>query len=135
MFSYASPIDDYHFLLTAFLAFDGAMAELGRKVDTELAVAVLEEAGKMCADQLPAERPAKTAMLRRLGENQHLVDRLAVDAKIRCSAAAALSPFGVGKLPFCKSLPNKSDALPCGRPQCSGHSLTAAIRGDHLPQA
>lgn len=76
------------------------MAELGRKVDTELAVAVLEEAGKMCADQLPAERPTKTAMLRRLGGNQHLVDRLAVDAKIRCSAAATLSPFGVGKLPI-----------------------------------
>ncbi|CAM8672799.1 MULTISPECIES: acyl-CoA dehydrogenase [Sphingobium] len=52
MFSYVPPIDDYRFLLTQVLRFDAAMAETGQAVDADLAVAVLEEAGRMCADRL-----------------------------------------------------------------------------------
>ncbi|RJG52623.1 acyl-CoA dehydrogenase [Sphingobium terrigena] len=52
MQSYAPPIDDYRFLLTEVLGFDQAMAELGKAVDADLAVAVLEEAGKVCAERL-----------------------------------------------------------------------------------
>lgn len=52
MFSYVPPIDDYRFLLTHVLGFDRAMAETGKDVDADLAVTVLEEAGRMCADRL-----------------------------------------------------------------------------------
>ncbi len=52
MQSYVPPIDDYRFLLTEVLGFDRAMAELGKEVDADLAVAVLEEAGKLCAERL-----------------------------------------------------------------------------------
>ena len=52
MFSYVPPIDDYRFLLTQVLGFDQAMADIGKEVDADLAVAVLEEAGRMCADRL-----------------------------------------------------------------------------------
>ena len=52
MFSYVPPIADYRFLLTQVLGFDQAMADIGKEVDTDLAVAVLEEAGRMCADRL-----------------------------------------------------------------------------------
>ena len=52
MQSYTPPIDDYRFLLEEVLDFDGVMAELGKDVDCSLATAVLEEAGKFCADHL-----------------------------------------------------------------------------------
>ena len=52
MQTYIPPIDDYRFLLTEVLDFDGAMGELGKEVDSELAAAVLEEAGRMCAERL-----------------------------------------------------------------------------------
>ena len=39
MQSYAPPIDDYRFLLNDVLGFDQAMAELGKEVDADLAVA------------------------------------------------------------------------------------------------
>jgi alkylation response protein AidB-like acyl-CoA dehydrogenase len=52
MQSYVPPIDDYRFLLTEVLGFDRAMAELGKEVDADLALAVLEEAGKLCAERL-----------------------------------------------------------------------------------
>jgi len=52
MYSYVPPIDDYRFLLTHVLRFDEAMADVGKDVDADLAVAVLEEAGRMCADRL-----------------------------------------------------------------------------------
>lgn len=52
MQSYVPPIDDYRFLLTEVLGFDGAMGELGIDVDADLAAAVLDEAGKMCAERL-----------------------------------------------------------------------------------
>jgi len=52
MLSYVPPIDDYRFLLTQVLGFDQAMADIGKEVDADLAVAVLEEAGRMCADRL-----------------------------------------------------------------------------------
>lgn len=52
MQSYVPPIDDYRFLLTEVLGFDRAMAELGKEVDADLAVAVLAEAGKLCAERL-----------------------------------------------------------------------------------
>lgn len=52
MQTYIPPIDDYRFLLTEVLGFDGAMGELGRDVDSDLATAVLEEAGRMCAERL-----------------------------------------------------------------------------------
>lgn len=52
MQSYIPPIDDYRFLLEEVLDFDGAMTALGKDVDCGLATAVLEEAGKFCADHL-----------------------------------------------------------------------------------
>jgi alkylation response protein AidB-like acyl-CoA dehydrogenase len=51
--SYVPPVEDYQFLLTEVLGFDTAMAEMGRDdVNADLAVAVLEEAGRFCAEQL-----------------------------------------------------------------------------------
>jgi alkylation response protein AidB-like acyl-CoA dehydrogenase len=52
MFSYVPPIEEYRFLLTHVLGFEQEMAELNRDVDADLAAAVLEEAGRMCADRL-----------------------------------------------------------------------------------
>lgn len=52
MQNYTPPIDDYRFLLNEVLDFDRAMTDLGKEVDADLAVAVLEEAGKFCAEQL-----------------------------------------------------------------------------------
>lgn len=52
MQTYIPPIDDYKFLLTEVLDFDRAMGEMGKEVDADLAVAVLDEAGKMCAERL-----------------------------------------------------------------------------------
>ncbi|MDF0544283.1 acyl-CoA dehydrogenase C-terminal domain-containing protein [Sphingobium sp. H39-3-25] len=52
MQSYAAPIEDYRFLLEKVLGFDGAMSELGKDVEIDLALAVLEEAGRMCTDRL-----------------------------------------------------------------------------------
>ncbi|MBL0770050.1 acyl-CoA dehydrogenase [Sphingopyxis sp. DHUNG17] len=52
MVSYVPPTTDYRFLLEKVLGFDQIMAELGRDIDVELAVAVLEEAGRLCADRL-----------------------------------------------------------------------------------
>ncbi|PZU14015.1 MAG: acyl-CoA dehydrogenase [Sphingobium sp.] len=52
MFAYTPPIDDYRFLLTRVLGFDDAMRDIGKEVDTDLAVAVLDEAGRMCAERL-----------------------------------------------------------------------------------
>jgi alkylation response protein AidB-like acyl-CoA dehydrogenase len=68
MQDYSPPIDDYRFLLTQVLDFDAAMRALGQEVDAELAVAVLEEAGKLCAQTL--------APLNRRGDEQgsRLVD-------------------------------------------------------------
>jgi alkylation response protein AidB-like acyl-CoA dehydrogenase len=52
MLAYVPPIDDYQFLLTDVLQFDAEMRELGKDVDTSLALTILEEAGRMCADRL-----------------------------------------------------------------------------------
>ncbi len=52
MYDYTPPVDDYRFLLRDVLGFDDAMRELGLDVDADLAGAVLEEAGRFCAEQL-----------------------------------------------------------------------------------
>jgi alkylation response protein AidB-like acyl-CoA dehydrogenase len=52
MKEYIAPIEDYRFLLSHVLGFDTAMAELGKEEDTDLAVAVLEEAGRFCSRKL-----------------------------------------------------------------------------------
>lgn len=53
MQTYDAPIADYSFLLNEVLGFDAAMQELGRDdIDGGLAQAVLEEAGKFCAQRL-----------------------------------------------------------------------------------
>ncbi|QDC37749.1 hypothetical protein FIL70_11470 [Sphingobium fuliginis ATCC 27551] len=52
MFDYSPPIDDYRFLLNEVLDFDRAMHDTGRDVDAELALAVPDEAGKICAERL-----------------------------------------------------------------------------------
>lgn len=53
MQDYLPPIEDYRFLLTEVLGFDAAMAALGKaEIDVELAISVLEEAGKLCAERL-----------------------------------------------------------------------------------
>ncbi|OCC24366.1 acyl-CoA dehydrogenase [Croceicoccus estronivorus] len=49
---YSPPILDYHFLLQHVFDFDAEMQILGKDVDTELATAVLEEAGKLCSECL-----------------------------------------------------------------------------------
>ena len=49
---YSAPIDDYRFLLNDVLGFDRVMVEIGKEVDTDLATAVLEEAGRMCTERL-----------------------------------------------------------------------------------
>ncbi len=50
--SYIPPIDDYRFLLNEVLGFDAIVSELGFDVDADLAAAVLDQAGRMCADRL-----------------------------------------------------------------------------------
>lgn len=62
MQDYVPPIADYRFLLTDVLDFDGTMQALEREVDADLAVAVLEEAGKLCVQTL--------APLNRVGDEQ-----------------------------------------------------------------
>src|SRR3546814_46384 len=58
MFDYVPPIEDYRFLLSEVLGFDQAMEELSIEVDANLAVTVLEEAGRLCAERLhPPNRP------------------------------------------------------------------------------
>jgi alkylation response protein AidB-like acyl-CoA dehydrogenase len=52
MEAYIPPIADYRFLLTEVLGFDAQMAELRKDVDAELSIAVLDEAGKFCAQTL-----------------------------------------------------------------------------------
>ena len=52
MQDYVAPIEDYVFLLKEVLGFDAAMAELAQEVDSDLAAAVLEEAGKLCSQTL-----------------------------------------------------------------------------------
>lgn len=52
MQSYIPPIDDYRFLLGEVLGFNDAMAALGKDVDADLAVTILGEAGRMCAERL-----------------------------------------------------------------------------------
>ncbi len=52
MVIYCPPIPDYDFLLKHVFDFDAEMELLGKDVDTELAVAVLEEAGKLCCERL-----------------------------------------------------------------------------------
>lgn len=65
---YGPPIDDYRFLLSEVLGFDAQMVELGKDVDADLAIAVLEEAGKLCAQTLhPLNRSGDE-------EGSHLVD-------------------------------------------------------------
>jgi len=68
MQDYTPPLADYRFLLTQVLDFDAVMADVGQDVDTDLAVAVLDEAGKLCAETLHP--------LNRSGDEQgcHLVD-------------------------------------------------------------
>ena len=52
MQSYLPPIDDYRFLLAQVFGFDAEMAALGQDLDVDTAVAVLEEAGRLCAGTL-----------------------------------------------------------------------------------
>lgn len=53
MQNYVPPIEDYHFLLTEVLGIAPFMAELGKEeIDAALAVAVLAEAGRLCAERL-----------------------------------------------------------------------------------
>jgi len=49
---YSAPVDDCRFLLANVLGFDREMGDLDKEVDVDLAVAVLEEAGRMCAERL-----------------------------------------------------------------------------------
>lgn len=52
MYDYVPPVDDYRFLMRDVLGFESVMRELGIDVDADLASAVLEEAGKFCAERL-----------------------------------------------------------------------------------
>ena len=59
MAAYAAPIDDVAFLLGKVFDFDRCMAELPghEDVNTELAVSVLEEAGKFASEVLAPLNP------------------------------------------------------------------------------
>ncbi|MPT47450.1 MAG: acyl-CoA dehydrogenase [Sphingobium sp.] len=50
MQDYTPPINDYAFLLKHVLGLDAHMAQLDMEVDTDLAITILEEAGRFCAD-------------------------------------------------------------------------------------
>lgn len=53
MQTYSPPIEDYRFLMTEVLDVDHQMAELGKpEIDAELLDAILQEAGKFCAERL-----------------------------------------------------------------------------------
>jgi alkylation response protein AidB-like acyl-CoA dehydrogenase len=52
MYPYVAPIDDYRFLLGEVLDFDNEMRRLGKEVDLDLAMAVLDQAGRLCANRL-----------------------------------------------------------------------------------
>ncbi|HUD95557.1 acyl-CoA dehydrogenase C-terminal domain-containing protein [Sphingobium sp.] len=52
MQTYIAPIEDYRFLMEEVLDFDTVMAEIGKDVESDLAIAVLEEAGRMCSERL-----------------------------------------------------------------------------------
>jgi alkylation response protein AidB-like acyl-CoA dehydrogenase len=52
MLAYAPPIDDYRFLLNDVLEFETQTEALGKDVDSSLALTILEEAGRLCADRL-----------------------------------------------------------------------------------
>jgi len=52
MHGYVPPIADYRFLLGEVLGFASEMAEIGDETDLDLALAVLEEGGRFCADRL-----------------------------------------------------------------------------------
>ena len=53
MTAYAAPVDDVAFLLGKVFDFDRCMAEIPayEEVNAELAISVLEEAGKFCGDR------------------------------------------------------------------------------------
>jgi alkylation response protein AidB-like acyl-CoA dehydrogenase len=52
LYSYTPPVEDYRFLLTNVLGFDRVMTELGQETDADLASAILDEAGRLCAERL-----------------------------------------------------------------------------------
>ena len=85
---YAPPVADYHFLLSEVLGFDAAMAEIGKsEIDIDLAVSVLEEAGKFCAQTLhPINRSGDE-------EGSHLVNG---EVKTPTGFAAAYQEFAKG---------------------------------------
>ncbi|HRO09931.1 acyl-CoA dehydrogenase [Amaricoccus sp.] len=90
MSAYTAPIDDVAFLLTRVFDFDQIMAELPGydEVNAELAVTVLEEAGKFASDVLePLNRPADE-------EGCRLVDGDVVTAKGMADAYRAFAEAG-----------------------------------------
>lgn len=52
MRTFVPPIEDYRFLLSEVLGFDNEMRALGKDVDVDLAVTILDEAGRICAERL-----------------------------------------------------------------------------------
>ena len=68
MAAYAAPVADVAFLLGKVFDFDRRMAELPgcEEVDTELAVSVLEEAGKFASGVL--ESPSHAMVARVVGQ-------------------------------------------------------------------
>lgn len=52
MYPYVPPTEDYRFLLRDVLKFEDVAWELGGQADLSLAVTILEEAGRFCADIL-----------------------------------------------------------------------------------
>ncbi len=52
MYGYVPPVEDYRYLLTEVFDFESDMVRWGKEVDVDLAVSVLSEAGRMCAERL-----------------------------------------------------------------------------------
>jgi alkylation response protein AidB-like acyl-CoA dehydrogenase len=90
MTAYAAPVDDVAFLLGKVFDFDRCIAEIPayEEVNTELAVSVLEEAGKFASEVLePLNRPADE-------EGCRLVDGCVATPKGMAEAYRAFSAAG-----------------------------------------
>src|SRR5690554_6950763 len=85
---YIPPVEDYRFLLVDVLNFHAAMAEIGKdEIDVDLAVSILEEAGKLCAQTLyPINRSGDE-------EGCHLIDG---EVRTPAGFAAAYREFKQG---------------------------------------
>ena len=137
MAAYTAPVDDVAFLLGKVFDFDRRMAELPgcEEVNTELAVSVLEEAGKFASEVLePLNRPGDE-------EGCRLVDGEVVDpqghgrslprlrrGRLDAASPAIRSTAARACRGCCSSCSTSSCARPTCRSACSPASAAAPSR-------